>query len=563
VKLQIGMLRVPQIRPSMLLALSIAGFALVFASSLASNIEWIPVQNQLGLLQMLPLGFWAGVSIIAASIGLGWRNDNEVVFFSQVALLYISVWGAPALFELNPSAWDPYMHYGSVTGIINAGRLSNEFSYAYQNNFPGFFMVIVSYILVGDPSPLSLLRWYPIFASVLTLLALCLFVRTYLPRATFRTAFVIAMMADVWVQITFSPQSLGLAVGLLIFVFMEKQGSQWHFLAGAAFIFLVISHPTTTIFVAGGMMIREIIVRWRRFALRASDKPMENPWPVLAFILIWLGWLLTAARLYFSQFVDQVIGRLSFLVQASEVVQGTVSMRTGGNLWPYPPFVRLGTVGLLVLLALIALSIHLYLRRRTGIRFSAVPLALFLVPAVFVPMDILLLNSQLYDRGILFIVISSTILVSLGFFFIRRMPKVRTILICVIILAAAACWSTVYYQESLYVVSNQSLDASQFLQEHLQPGALVLGGRIPFPSWFGSGDRVFTPAPDWAFYNITLGTLAGEGIVTTAIFDRSADLWMTQYGSVEYDFYRAQAGANDMIFDSGDYHVVFGWVGAP
>jgi hypothetical protein len=447
--------------------------------------------------------------------------------------------------------------------IINNGHLSNSFQYTYQNNFPGFFMSIASYVLVGGASPLTLLRWYPIFASVLTLLALYLFIRTYLPRATFRTAFVIAMMADVWVQITFSPQSLGMAAGLLVFVFMEKRGFEWHFLAGAAFIFLVISHPTTTIFVMGGMVVREVIVRWRRFALRGSDEPVENPWPVLAFILIWLGWLLTAARLYFDNFVDQVIGRLGFLVQASDVVQGTVSTRTGGNLWPYPPLVRLGTVGLLVLLALIALSIHLYLRRRTGIRFSVVPLALFLVPAVFVPIDILLLNSQLYDRGLMFIIISSTILVSLGFFFIRRIPKMRALLTCVIILAAAACWSTVYYQESLYVVSNQSLDTSQFLQEHLQPQALVLGGRIPFPSWFGSREQVFTSVPDYLFYNTTLGTLARAGNVMTAVFDRSADLWMMQYGSIEYDFYRAQAGANDMIFDSGGYHVVYGWVGAP
>ncbi|MDD1767097.1 MAG: hypothetical protein LUQ27_00830, partial [Methanomassiliicoccales archaeon] len=102
------------IRSSLLVMLAIVGFAVVVSSSIGQNVEWIPPENQLGLLQIVPPIYWFGLSLIVLSILLGIKNGNENLFFVQALLLFISIWGASSLFEPYPSIVDTYTHYQAV-----------------------------------------------------------------------------------------------------------------------------------------------------------------------------------------------------------------------------------------------------------------------------------------------------------------------------------------------------------------------------------------------------------------------------------------------------------------
>jgi hypothetical protein len=546
-----------KIRSSLLLLLALLGFAFVLISSMRFGIEWIPTSLQFGLLQMLPITYWLGVGLIASSIVLGVRNGNDGLFLCQALLLFVSVWGAPALFERFPSAWDTYLHFQSAQGIIQLGHLDPSLAYTYQNNYPGMFVVTASYFSLGNPDVLTFLRFYPLISASITLVAIYVFLRTYFPGQSSRFALLVAVMANVWIQLAFSPQSLGLATGLLVFAFMEREGLRWHLIALTAFIFLVISHPTTTLFVAGGLVGREILVRLGYWSKRTAAIAKERPWPVFLFIAVWVLWLLTAARTYLNTLADDVMNRLSYVTYLADTVPATFTSRTSANIWTIAPQIRLLAVGLFALLALITLFLYLWTRKKRIFIMPANVLALFLIPFFFIPADIMLLNAQLYDRGILWIMIASPVIFTFGLAFLRKRPKLRLGTMVLVIGVSALCMSTIFYQEALYVVSGQSVNASEFLAQSVDNDTTVIGGRVPVPVWNPALHQDYTGLAYYAFYQVPISNLTRNLGKVVVVFDRSSALWQTQYGD-NAAYYFEQIGNNSKVFDNGGYQVVWG-----
>jgi hypothetical protein len=539
--------------------MSLAGFLLVISSAVGSHIESVPVSNQLGLLQMVPPLYWLGIGTMALALVLGMRSPNHLVFFAQAAFLYLAIWGTPAFFESYASGWDVYLHYYSAQNIVRIGHIDPQFSFTYENNYPGLFMLIAAFNVLAQPDAFSFLRFYPLFSSALTLLSIYLFTRTYVPGLDHRLSFVLAMMADVWVQVAFSPQSIGLAVGLFVFVFLEKSGRKWQFLALASFSFLVISHPTTTILVMGGLVSREIFIRIRKLWRRHSTEVKERRvWIVSAMAIVWVLWLLTAANTYFQFLLTDIGNRIEYLLKVSDTVSGAVGLRTGGNLWLYAPYIRLATVGVFTLMALFALFLGVR-RRFHGEKVPISCLVLFLFAFLFIVLDILLLNSQLYDRGIMLLILSASVILAFGFRYVKAIKPVHVVAIAIAFIMAGTCWSTVFYQEGLVAVSQESVDASHFITERLPPGFTVIGGHLVMPVWEG-GVREFEPVPYYLYYNQTQHDLARVGIPSVAVFDKVSLLWSTQYsGLFYYNFYLTNATFNSQVYDNGNYQVVYGW----
>jgi hypothetical protein len=392
-------------------------------------------------------------------------------------------------------------------------------------------------------------------------LSLYLFTRTYIPGLDHRLALVFAMMADVWVQVTFSPQSIGLALGLFVFVFLEKRGRKWQTLAIISFAFLVISHPTTTFLIMASLVAREIFVTLRKHWKPKAYATERRFWVLCSMILIWLVWLLTAARAYFGFLMNDISSRIDYILKVTDLVSGTVVQRTGGNLWLYAPYIRLATVGVFTLMALIALFIGLRKRFR-GERVPTTCLMLFLVPFVFIALDVILLNSQLYDRGIMLLMLSASVILIFGFKYVASIKVVRIAAIAIAILMASACLSTVYYQESLMVVSQETVEASHFVSDRLPSNAMIIGGHLVSPVWHG-GVKDYNWVQNYIFYPQTLGNLSRDGMTVVAVFDHISDLWSTQYGAFPYYFYLEQAGNNSKVYENGNYQVIYGWTKAP
>lgn len=544
-------------RPLFLLLMSLAGFLLVLSSSIGSHIESVPISNQFGLLQMLPPLYWVGIGTMALALFLGMKSPNHIVFIVQAMFLYLAVWGAPALFETYASGWDVYLHYYSSQNIIRFGHLNPAFSFSYENNYPGLFMLTSAFSLLAEPDAFSFLRFYPLFAAALTLLSIYLFTSTYIPGLDHRLALVLAMMADVWVQMAFSPQSVGLAVGLFVFVFLEKRGIKWQTLALISFAFLVISHPTTTFLIMGALVAREIFVTIRKHWKPISYAKERRIKLLCAMIIVWVVWLLTAARAYLGFLMDDITNRIDYILKLTDVVSGAVVQRTGGNLWLYAPYIRLATVGVFTLMALIALLLGLRKRFR-GEKIPTTSLMLFVVPFIFIALDIILLNSQLYDRGIMLLILSSSVIVTFGFRYVGSIRPIRFAAIAIAILMAAACFSTVYYQEGLNVVSQETIETSHFVADRLPPGTTVIGGHLVLPVWIG-GVKDYDWVQNYVFYPKPLGNITRDGMHVVAVFDTSSNLWSTQYGDFTYYFYLNDKDNNSMVYDNGNYQVNYGW----
>jgi len=548
----------PTVRVRLLLLLSFAGFLLVVASSAKYSIEWVPVVD-LGLFRLLPIGYWIGVGLMGAAVILGVKCNDERVFFVQVLLIYLGIWGAPSLFASYPDVWDSYMHYYSSQKIMETGTTIAQGLDSYSANYPGFFTVGATFGLLGGVQSnqlvLAFLQYYPMFAAGFTLLAMYLFVRTYMPTKDYRFALMVSILANVWVQYNYSPQSMGLAVGLLIFVFLEKEGFRWLLLGLAAFTYVVVSHPTTLFFVILAMVAREIFVAFRHW--RSKGKIYEKSWPVLIFLLVWGAWLSTGAQQYSRFLIAEIWSKISFIFTIAEETGKQGAQRVGGNIFALGPYLRLAVLGIFMLLLLI--SIITYLKRgRKRVLLPGGILAMAIIPLFVIPLDILLLQGQVYDRGFLFFALAAPILFTLMFF--HRWTNIRKVVAVVLIVAVLAGAASTYYQESLYAVSSRSLGMSEHIVSDMPRGSSVVGGSYPDLVWQPGDWGKFTKVKYFAVYNEPFSNITRDG-ATGMIFDRTTQLWMTQYGQLNiYDFYLDSINNYTKVYDSGAYEMIYGGV---
>jgi hypothetical protein len=544
--------KLPTVQGWVLVLLAVAGFILIYASSLTFQIEWVPVV-EFGLFRYLPIGYWMGLGLIVVSIALNMRSGREGVFVIQGLLLYLAIWGAPVMYLHLPDVWDSYMHFFSSIKLAEDGGVLAQGVFSYSANYPGFFVIGSTFYLVSNPDVLLFLQLWPLFVSGLTLLSLYLFVRTYLPGWDHRLAFLISCFGNVWVQYNYSPQSLGLVVGLLVFVFLEKEGFRWLLLALAAFVYVVISHPTTTFFVVAGLIFREVVVLFRQWRSRSGVK--ERSWPLLAFLLVWIGWLVTGAREYSGFLWDTIYRKLAFIFQISEKTQQAVGQRTEGNIFALGPYLRL--FFLAVLMGVLFLALLYWFRSRRRVALPGGLLAMAFVPIVVIPLDLLILQGSVYDRGFLYFALSAPILISLIYF--RRWTNWRKFVALGIILVTMTCCASTFYQESLYVVSDRSLEMSDFLDEHVSIGSYVVGGTYPDLVWRDSNWTQFTKMEYFEVYNESFDNVTGRQGATGMVFDRTSELWVTQWGQLYiYDFYQENMTYNSKVYENGAYQMIYG-----
>ena len=551
------------IRPSLLYVLSLVGFAIVVASSFGHEVQVIPPEQPFGLLGMLPPAYWAGMGIMVLSLAMGFKRGTEGLFFFQSALIFLALWGAPSLFERFPSTWDSTMHYYSALETARNGVMPTDPAFAYAYNYPGFFVLVSSYIVMADPPALMFLRLYPMFAALFTVAAIYLFVRTYVPGADYRLAFLIAAFANVWLQFNFSPQSLGLAAGLLVFVCLEREGLTWRLAAIGLFTFIVVAHPTTLIFVLGAILLKEVAGRTYRLIVgRHRPIKWDRPWPLGAFILIWIGWLITGSASFSKGIIEFIMMRLSFIMYAGQSVAEQVAMRTSPEnvLGAIYSQIRLGSVAMFAGATVLAIIVLLIYRKRSPRMVPSNILALFILPILIIPLDTLFFNGQLYDRGILYLMLAAPIIfVPLLIGRVGRYGRPILAALAVIIVVAAS--STIFYQESLYVSSERSMAASEYLAER-GPGTYVVGGYYPYFVW-GDGPEGYERMKFNTAYGSeehaetidNLTTYYGRGAY---MFDHTSELWHRQWGiHYMYLFYEEQAPVNYRVYDNGDHYVVY------
>ncbi|MDW5563176.1 MAG: hypothetical protein SA339_08110 [Methanomassiliicoccus sp.] len=546
-----------KVRPSFLYALSILGMAICLLSSLGYSIETVPLGTPFGYFGLLPFSYWVGIIFMTISLGIGLRSNSETVFFVQAMLLFVALWGAPAMFSKYPTVWDSYVHYNSSLQLVHNGILSNTDANSYAFNYPGFFVLGASYILLGSPDPLLFLKLYPVFAAVMTMASLYLFARTYVPKLDYRLAFVFALFPNVWLQFNYSPQSMGLVAGLLIFVCLEREGKEWLYAALFLFAYVVISHPTTLIFVLGAIALKEIVARVIRVAV-ARKHPIKwgRPWPVGVFILIWLGWFFTGASSFSLNLAEFITLRLDQLMNINEGVQQQVAMRTTSEniLDPIYPQIRTYMMMAFIGLTLLALLVFLIQRRKGPVPMPSNILALFLLALAIIPLDIVLLNGQLYDRGIMYIVLVAP-MVFVPLLMTKRQRYVRPLLGVLVAIVVVAAASTMFYQEALYITNDRGIKAADYFSQ-LDP-LWVAGGYYPIDVWSAHGES-YNRVKMISLWNQTPENIVswmGSGVF---LFDNTTEMWYRQWGTHDvYTYYASTAPDHYKVYDNGMYWAMY------
>ncbi|MCQ5375851.1 MAG: hypothetical protein NO474_04560 [Methanomassiliicoccales archaeon] len=545
------------IRPSLIALLSLAGFLIVVVSSFGVEFEWLPETLQFGLFEALPIYYWVGIAFIIFSIVLSWNLRNEHLFLFITSLLFLSLWCAPVLFERYPPIWDSYFHFVPVSQIAKTGSLADLGIYSYAYNYPGIFVVTASYEILASVPSLVFLKYYSFFSALLTLLALYFFIRTYVPSIEYRYAFLIAILGDVWLQLHFSPQSIGFAVGLFVFVFLERQTVRWTLMAIFAFVFIVISHPTTVLFVLGGILIREIYLRIKKIVTRSRGEQVERTWPFPVFCLVWLLWLFTGSITYSTILLDQVINRLEYFIYLPIAASSTVSMRTAGNIFSIAPLIRLAFLAVLLLLAFFVLLFYVFSAKKRRLSIKSTIIALLVMPIAVGLFDIVLFKGQFYDRGLLFLVLSASIVVTIFLIRIEK-KKIGSAIGIFLMLLSASCAGTLYYQEGLYIVSEESFEASDYINQNLANGSFIIGGFFPSDVWSGLPPKNFYNIYLFNAYPLKLSNFTSERTAGAIIFDRTSELWYRQYGmTFIYQHYVNESGNYNKVFDNGAYWVIY------
>ena len=539
-------------RPELVLAYAIAGLSIILVSGLTTRVYHVPLTAQFGLFELLPVTYWLGLVLVAASVGLAlWRASDGLVAITGALLLAILA-GTPVLFEPTPRYWDSYMHFSEAQGLGVPGFSRTASSYAA--NWPGAFLTILTLAHAAGTSALEFLGWFPFLAGGLTFLAIFEFLRATFERRMARLASVPTALFAVWAQFHVSPQAMGFVLFLLILATVRRRETKWRLVSAVLFLGLVVSHPTSAILlltILGTYAVLSLITRFHLSASRTEVRRNARSAQRIAitFATVWLSWLFFLAIGSSEVAQVAVLTRMHAILGIAEQTLNLATQRTQENVLTWAPLIRtasLGVYGLVGLVSLVALF------RDRGSRDRVRFLVAALVAPVLVGLaDILAFRGQFYDRSILLFATIVPALCLTGLHGIR-LPKVaRTGLVVVLVAASVATASTAYYLEAFNLVPVEAIAASDFVFG-FPSGSIVVDGMVPAPVWLDPATR---PAiTRLTFPQIYPGALEAlpPGDSVYVVYDPTAELWYRQWrGSDAYEFYAAAKANYSLIYDNG------------
>ncbi len=529
------------------------------------DFHWIPLDKQLGLLQVLPWNYWIGFGACLVSLVIGIRVDSNRTFLLKAFILFLLIWGIPVLFEKNAPVWDGYRHLKGALEIVFTGSLPTYDINLYSVNWPGFFIFTGVLKEVPNINPWIFIKFYPILASGLTIAAISLFLKKYLSRTTGRIALLILSFLCVWFQFHVSPQSIGLVLGILTLFCLEQRSRPWRILAIILFTSLLISHATIMFIVLATALVAFLLEK-SKSRLKSNQSPnQETRYSALLFAVLTTSWLLWNALGTSEVLMKRLVSQIAQIFLFDERVGSILAVRTTENIYPIPPIVRIGALGVFILISMIYLA---YVATRQFYKGSknednrrrpnlTIPISLVLVAFILTAADVLTFGGQFYDRNILIVAVISPIFAVLFAYTFGKnvkaskqakgerkyLTKSRTcvVVITCLCVVAFANFTTVFYQENLYIVPDASFAARDFLENSASNGTTIEGGM--FPSDF---EKLEKEGED-AQYPTTSHII---------VLDVHTEIWMRQWlGKNAYDAMRNETTTMNKTYVNGEYEM--------
>jgi hypothetical protein len=548
------------------------GLAISIASCAGYSIDYIPTTYQFGLIQMLPPLFWIGFALCLFSLLEGINRDTERVFFVKAFLLSMLIWNITTLVLQYPYSLGSYMHIFEATPIMLTGHVppaSEALSWVFKEypaSFPGYFILLSSIFQITNIAPLEFARYYPLFSSAITFLAIWLFFKTFLPSKNYRWALLIAMLANIYFQLHVSPQSAGFFAGLLILVALEKADWRWKVTATLLFAYVTISHPTTAFIVlpAAGLawLFRLLLVRNKKILLE----------PVPFFVIGWIAWVMLFAVAFWE--------RLAGLEVTASTVPGVLAVSSAPDV---PTVLAAGIPAVdiiiaevwrqlsgafswaarirFVVLGVFALGSVYYLARQRlnnanhNQRLLITYTAFLIAPVVMTLIDITFLRTgqHLYDRYLLFfLLVAPILLVKLGEG-IRPAIKKKAFFI-VLAMVALLNLSTAFYQSARFTYSNQTFAASEFVNSNTS--CRVIGGCLFFDLADPDRSAILRQYQFRSLYPDPIHSRSGQSIIVFDDHGRAS--YEIYYGIAKYELYTQEVDRTDnfrLVYSSKRYTI--------
>ncbi|MEE9182054.1 MAG: hypothetical protein V3U33_05770, partial [candidate division NC10 bacterium] len=450
-----------------ILGFALTGLVTIVLSSMTTRVSDIPSTAEFGLLELLPWGYWVGLSMMGLAVFLAVRSGRSGLFAVTGTLLFAMFAGTPVLFEPNPPVWDAYTHFAAAQTVGFNGRLPGAEVVGYSTNWPGFFLLTWIFSDATNATPLGMLSLFPFLTSALTFLALFVFLRSLFDPTTAAIGSVLGSLLNAWAQFHLSPQSIGLVLALLVLGTIWRRRTPFRIASAVLFVGLVVTHPTSTILILG-IVIVDVTLTYALRLRRSPKSPLggrERAFaysPALPFVAVWLAWLFFQATGSSQVAETAILTQMSSILQVPEQTLNLATARSVENIFIWGPLIRLAglvSFGIIGIVGLIVLS-----RTRASRRLSQFLWAALISLVVFTLTDILLQSGLFFDRAfMLFALLTPTIGVA-GIAALRLRMPMRAIILAVFLVISMAMASTLYYQEAFYFVSAESVAVSEFLE---------------------------------------------------------------------------------------------------
>ena len=436
--------------------LSFTGILIWTVSILTFKIWWIEPEYNLGLFQALPPYFWLAISLHIVGTLIGIESKKSYVFIFQIIILNLMIWGTASIIEPNARILDSWSRLGSVETILSSGHvIVNSSPTHFYLQWPGSFVFNAIFLSLTGMSSQFFLQYYPLFATTIFILGYYLWIRNIIENVAIRRfSIILFIFLNLWLQFHLSPQAFGLMLLPLVLLAIGKNGLTWKIVLLLLFTSLILSHPTTTLFL---LMIILCYMGLKIIFTSSKGNKEEheaNKKKRLMHIAILSGSFLTMILvLYFSSNnferlldLDRLIKTLSFILSArSQNPSSTI---------------RIVIIALTLFAATLTILYYRKLKDKMFI-FGAGWLMGCAAPLLW---DLTMGGGGFHDRSLMFAYLIIPVLV-IQFVWMFKDKKIKHIALTLIILLSVIGTYTLYSNENGAIVSDSCISTAVFLAD--------------------------------------------------------------------------------------------------
>ncbi|NUS36018.1 MAG: glycosyltransferase [Pseudarthrobacter sp.] len=199
---------------------ALAGAAALALAAWAASTVAVPIENDLGLVAVLPYPFWAGVVLLNVAFVAALRGDaagpaSRPVMIWLLAVLVLMLFGTAIFVTGVPRGEVAFRHLGIADALASTQDINPHID-AYFN-WPGFFALLATLHRATGLDPVTVALWAPVVDMGLWLTALGVLTRhlTTNPRRRWLVLWIFCL-GNWQDQDYLSPQAFGLFLYLVV-----------------------------------------------------------------------------------------------------------------------------------------------------------------------------------------------------------------------------------------------------------------------------------------------------------------------------------------------------------